>query len=62
MDLLSLRRARIRGGARMTAMPRRRPVAKPPKWEKLSRPGRRPRAKQMMTWIRRIASCLFGWG
>lgn len=47
--LVSLRRARIRGGARMTAMPRRRPVAKPPKWEKLSRPGRRPKAKQMIT-------------
>jgi len=60
LALESFRRARMRGGGRMTARPRSRPVAKPPMWEKLSRPGRRPRTKQITTWIRRIASCLFG--
>src|SRR5579859_5077477 len=58
---LGARRARIRGGARMTAMPRRRPVAKPPRWEELSRPGRRPRKKQIRTWIRRMKRFRFGW-
>ena len=53
-------RARILGGARRTAIPKRRPVAKPPMCEKLSRPGSRPSMKHTITCIRRIASCRFG--
>ena len=47
-DLL-LSRARILGGALITAMPNNNPVTNPPICEKLSRPGNNPNAKQMIT-------------
>ena len=58
---LPIRRLRAFGEC-MTKRPSTRPIRKPPIWEKLSRPGRRPRTKEMTTSTATNARSLFGDG